>query len=132
LKKKKISILLNYFREVVELILEAGFDINARTARGTALHDAAICGKIEVRKELCEHQMRGQRNEYGYVSILVVQFLSAEGSCKSYLTRHSYLTELYIVFTLKMESVYKNTIFGLKMTVKTGLEKIFLKLGALY
>ena len=71
LKEKKISILLNssflnYFREVVELILEAGFDINARTARGTALHDAAICGKIEVRKELCEHQIRGQRNEYSY------------------------------------------------------------------
>ena len=39
----------------------------------------------------------------------------------------SYLTESYIVFTLKMESVSKNTIFGLKMMVKSGLEKIFLK-----
>ena len=27
----------------------------------------------------------------------------------------SYLTDSYIVFTLKMESVSKNTIFGLKM-----------------
>ena len=39
----------------------------------------------------------------------------------------SYLTESYIVFTLKMESVSKNTIFGLKMMVKKGLEKLFLK-----
>ena len=39
----------------------------------------------------------------------------------------SYLTESYIVFTLKMESVSKNTTFGLKMMVKSGLEKIFLK-----
>ena len=39
----------------------------------------------------------------------------------------SYLTDSYIVFTLKMESVSKITIFGLKMTVKSGLEKIFLK-----
>ena len=39
----------------------------------------------------------------------------------------SYLTDSYIIFTLKMESVSKNTIFGLKMMVKSGLEKIFLK-----
>ena len=39
----------------------------------------------------------------------------------------SYLTDSYIVFTLKMKSVSKLTIFGLKMMVKSGLEKIFLK-----
>ena len=39
----------------------------------------------------------------------------------------SYLTDPYIVFTLKMESVPKNTIFGLKMMVKSGLEKFILK-----
>ena len=39
----------------------------------------------------------------------------------------SYLTDSYIVFTLKMESVSKNTIFGLKMMVKSGLDKIILK-----
>ena len=39
----------------------------------------------------------------------------------------SYLPDSYISFTLKMESVYKNTIFGLKMMVKSGLEKIYLK-----
>ena len=39
----------------------------------------------------------------------------------------SYFTHSYIVFTLKMESLSKITIFGLKMMVKSGLEKIFLK-----
>jgi len=37
------------------------------------------------------------------------------------------LTESYIVFTLKKGSVLKNTIFRLKMTVKSGLEKFNLK-----
>ena len=31
------------------------------------------------------------------------------------------------MFTLKMDSQPKNTIFGLKMMVKSGLEKIFFK-----
>ena len=39
----------------------------------------------------------------------------------------SYLTDSYIVFILKMESISKNTIFGLKTIVKSGQEKIFLK-----
>ena len=39
----------------------------------------------------------------------------------------SYLTDSYIRFTLKMESVTKNTIFGLKRMVKSGLEKFILK-----
>ena len=39
----------------------------------------------------------------------------------------SYLTDSYIIFTLKMESVSKNTIFGLKMMVKSGLENFVLK-----
>ena len=39
----------------------------------------------------------------------------------------SYLTDSYIVFTLQMESVSQNTTFGLKIMVKSGLEKIFLK-----
>lgn len=38
----------------MDLILAAGFDINARTARGSALHEAAICGKIEVVRTLLE------------------------------------------------------------------------------
>ena len=38
-----------------------------------------------------------------------------------------YLTDSNIGFTLKIESVTKNTIFGLKMMVKSGLEKFILK-----
>ena len=34
----------------------------------------------------------------------------------------SYLTDSYISFTHKIESVSKNTIFGLKIMVKSGLE----------
>ena len=34
---------------------------------------------------------------------------------------------LDIVYLLKMEYVLRNNIFGLKMMVKSGLEKIFLK-----
>ena len=37
----------------------------------------------------------------------------------------SYLTDSYIGFALKMESVSKNTIFGLKMMVKSGLKILF-------
>ena len=39
----------------------------------------------------------------------------------------SWLTDSYIGFTLKMESVSKNTIFAIKMMVKSGLEKVFFK-----
>ena len=38
-----------------------------------------------------------------------------------------HLTDSYIVFTLKMKSVSRTTIFGLKMMVKSGLEKFILK-----
>ena len=47
--------------------------------------------------------------------------------CTGIALNTSYLTDSYIVFTLKMESVSKNTIFGLKIMVKSGLEKMCLK-----
>ena len=46
---------------------------------------------------------------------------------KSYEFHTSYLTDSYIVFTLKMESVSKIKIFGLKIMLKGGPEKILLK-----
>ena len=46
---------------------------------------------------------------------------------KNFFLNKPYLTDSYIVFTLIMESVSKNTMFGLKMMVKSGMEKIFLK-----
>ena len=39
----------------------------------------------------------------------------------------SYFTDSYIVFTLRVESVYKVTIFAKKNTEKICLEVIFLK-----
>ena len=41
--------------------------------------------------------------------------IECQGNDQSFNT--SYLTDSYIGFTLKMESVTKNTIFGLKMMV---------------
>ncbi|KAI5739640.1 hypothetical protein M8J77_021649 [Diaphorina citri] len=42
-------------RSVVARLLQAGLDVNIRTASGTALHEAALCGKLEVVKTLLEH-----------------------------------------------------------------------------
>lgn len=36
-------------------MLAAGFDVNIRTAAGTALTEAAICGKVEVVRTLLDH-----------------------------------------------------------------------------
>ena len=47
--------------------------------------------------------------------------------CSLFYLNTSYMTDSYIGFTLKMESVTKNIIFGLKMMVKSGLEKFILK-----
>jgi len=41
----------------------------------------------------------------------------------------SCLTDSYISFTLKMESVSRITIFGIKMMVKIGLEKKILEIS---
>lgn len=37
------------------MLLRAGFDVNIRTKAGTALHEAALCGKVEVVRTLLEH-----------------------------------------------------------------------------
>ena len=63
-----------------------------------------------------------------FSSYVISKFLNNENIVLDHLFKilflnTSYLTDSYIVFTLKMESVSKNTIFGLKMMVKRGLEK---------
>ena len=45
----------NGHRNVVMELLRVGMDINIRTSRGTALHEAALCGKVEVVRTLLEH-----------------------------------------------------------------------------
>ncbi|KAK3922522.1 Ankyrin repeat and sterile alpha motif domain-containing protein 1B, partial [Frankliniella fusca] len=39
-------------RAVVDLLLDAGVDVNVRTGAGTALHEAALHGKVEVARAL--------------------------------------------------------------------------------
>lgn len=39
----------------METLLNAGFDVNIRTPAGTSLHEAAICGKVEVCRTLLDH-----------------------------------------------------------------------------
>lgn len=39
----------------MEVLLRAGVDVNIRTRAGTALHEAALCGKVEVVRTLLEH-----------------------------------------------------------------------------
>lgn len=41
-------------RSVVDVLVKAGFDVNVRTSQGTALHEAALCGKVDVVKSLLE------------------------------------------------------------------------------
>lgn len=35
-------------------MVKAGFEVNARTSQGTALHEAALCGKVDVVKALLD------------------------------------------------------------------------------
>lgn len=39
-------------RAVVDLLLDAGVDVNVRTGAGSALHEAALHGKVEVARAL--------------------------------------------------------------------------------
>jgi len=43
-----------YYRAVVEVLLAAGVDVNTRTSAGTAMHEAALCGKMEVVRALLD------------------------------------------------------------------------------
>ena len=72
------------------------------------------------------HQTINKSSPYFLASSDLLLSSFFQGTC-AWNPNTSYLTDSYIIFTLKMESVYKNTIFGLKMMVKSGLEKIFLK-----
>lgn len=47
-------IVLFLCRAVVEVLLAAGVDVNTRTSAGTAMHEAALCGKMEVVRTLLD------------------------------------------------------------------------------
>ena len=48
---------LFYSRDIVELLLHSGFYINLKTRAGSALHEAALCGKLDVVRTLLEHRI---------------------------------------------------------------------------
>ena len=91
---------------------------------------------LEVKRLLCgnwyvvSHQRVKQSSNHRWVSsdsYLAIISQSPRNSQADNILNMSYLTDSYIVFILKIESVSKNTIFGVKIMVKSGLEKIFLK-----
>lgn len=69
-------------RAVVEVLLRAGFNVNIRTKAGTALHEAALCGKVEVVKCLLDNGVNPAiRNSNNYtVMDLLSQFNRAQAS----------------------------------------------------
>ena len=67
------------------------------------------------------------QNIYFHSSVEGVDYDRNAPKLRTVFQSTSYLTNSYIFFTLEIESVSKITIFGLKMMVKSGLEKIFLK-----
>jgi len=64
---------------------------------------------------------------FNYLDFFFLHFSLNMTSVVEYHFNTSYLTDSYIGSTLKMESVSKNTLFGPKMMVKSGLEKFILK-----
>lgn len=79
-------------RAVVSLLLKAGFPVSALSPAGTALHEAALCGKLEVVRCLLESGVALNAKDQGGLTVLEVlaQFpahLTHEMS--ALITRHS-------------------------------------------
>lgn len=62
----------NGHREVVGMILNAGFDVNVRTNRGTALTEAAVCGKVDVVKCLLRADINLELRDHHDKSVLEI------------------------------------------------------------
>ncbi|XP_023056622.2 caskin-1-like, partial [Piliocolobus tephrosceles] len=64
------------------LLLQAGIDINRQTKSGTALHEAALCGKTEVVRLLLDSGINAHvRNTYSQTALDIVhQFTTSQAS----------------------------------------------------
>ncbi|KAG9349778.1 hypothetical protein JZ751_026131 [Albula glossodonta] len=64
------------------LLIQAGIDINRQTKSGTALHEAALCGKTDVVRLLLDSGINaGVRNTYSQTALDIVnQFTTTQAS----------------------------------------------------
>ena len=87
-------------REVVDLILAKGFDINVKTLRGSALHEAALCGKIEVVKSLLDNGINVEIRDDSDKTVLEVM-----DEVKTQRTREVIHIILGDLFSLSLEQI---------------------------
>lgn len=66
----------NGHRAVVDALLAAGFPINTLTTTGTALHEASLCGKVDVVRRLLDVGVDvSLKNSIGFSALRIVQDL---------------------------------------------------------
>lgn len=60
----------------MEVLLAAGMDVNIKTSGGTALHEAALCGKLDVVCTLLDAgvDLRARDSKHNTVLDLLSQF----------------------------------------------------------
>ena len=87
----------------------------------------ALCSKRVVICQCLLLSFKAAQSHYNVSFVRSMPLFSFTFYSPPFFLNTSYLTDSYIVCTLKMESVSKNTIFGQKMMVKSGLEKFILK-----
>ncbi|XP_076273674.1 ankyrin repeat and sterile alpha motif domain-containing protein 1B-like isoform X2 [Rhynchophorus ferrugineus] len=72
----------NGHKAVVDILLRAGFKVNMRTKAGTALHEAALCGKVEVVRTLLENGVDTSIRDSNHFTVmdLLNQFNNAQAA----------------------------------------------------
>ena len=66
----------NGHRAVVDVLLSAGFPVSQLTQTGTALHEASLCGKVDVVRRLLEAGVDvSLKDSLGYSALRIVQDL---------------------------------------------------------
>ncbi|GLD61159.1 caskin-1, partial [Lates japonicus] len=68
--------------DIIRLLIQAGIDINRQTKAGTALHEAALCGKTEAVRLLLDSGINATvRNTYSQTALdIVYQFTATQAS----------------------------------------------------